>query len=174
MHWHAFLIWDFNGLSCWLIFPTSGMTIISANLCWKLSHPPKLMEPYFLHGIRSKFLQCSPKHSQESKPQFPATCVQPGKSRGGGGWNLPSGPLDNKRSSLDDSEYLSCRCGNAGSFSLAQSQTPTTSRPISAAKQHYDHANPKMAFHFACAATCNSSQHGHRNLDKEGTIINTK
>ena len=40
------------------------------------------------------------------------------------------------------------------------------------AKHHYDHANPKMAFPFARAATCPLSQHGHRNLDREGTKIN--
>ena len=41
------------------------------------------------------------------------------------------------------------------------------------AKQHCDHASPKIAFQFARAATWNLSRHGHRNLDKEGTIINT-
>ena len=40
------------------------------------------------------------------------------------------------------------------------------------AKYLYDHAKSKMAFQFARAATCNVSQHGHRNLDKEGTTIN--
>ena len=41
------------------------------------------------------------------------------------------------------------------------------------AKQHCDHASPKMAFQFARAAIWNLSRHSHRNLDKEGTIINT-
>ena len=41
------------------------------------------------------------------------------------------------------------------------------------AKQHCDHANPKIAFQFARATTWNLSRHGHRNLDKKGTIINT-
>ena len=41
------------------------------------------------------------------------------------------------------------------------------------AKQHCDHANPKIAFHFAYPATRNLSQHGHRNHGKEDTIINT-
>ena len=35
------------------------------------------------------------------------------------------------------------------------------------AKQHCDHASPKIAFQFALAATWNLSQHGHRNLDKK-------
>ena len=54
--------------------------------------------------------------------------------------------------------------------------TPTKPQPLhdqyADAKHHYDHANPKMAFQFARAATCNLSQHGHRNLDKERAIIN--
>ena len=42
-----------------------------------------------------------------------------------------------------------------------------------AAKQHCDHANPRIAFHFAYPATRNLSRHGHRNHGKEDTIINT-
>ena len=53
-------------------------------------------------------------------------CQGPGR-----GWKLPRRPLDNQRSSLDDYEYLSCLLAMlAHSFWLAQSQTPTNSRPI--------------------------------------------
>ena len=57
-------------------------------------------------------------------------------------------------------------------FDLLNSKHQPLHDQYADAKHHYDHANPKMAFQFVRAATCNLSQHGHKNLDKEGTISN--
>ena len=58
-------------------------------------------------------------------------------------------------------------------FHLLDSKLQPFHHHYAVAKQHCDHANPKIAFHFAYAATWNLSQHGHRNHGKEDTIINT-
>ena len=58
-------------------------------------------------------------------------------------------------------------------FDLHDSKLQTFHDQYADAKQHCDHASPKITFQFARSATWNLSRHGHRNLDKKGTIINT-
>ena len=58
-------------------------------------------------------------------------------------------------------------------FDLLDSKLQPFHDQYADAKQPCDHASPKITFQFARFATWNWSRHGHRNLDKEGTIINT-
>ena len=133
------------------------------------------MEPDFLHGIKRRFPQRSQEHSQQSKPQVPGTCAQPAKGRGGGGVGKLPRTLGQPKEFHWTTRSI-CHVSLAmlaHSVRLARFQTPTISRPICWCKQHCDHASPKIAFQFARTATWNLSRHDHRNLDKEGTIINT-
>ena len=58
-------------------------------------------------------------------------------------------------------------------FDLLDSKLQSLHDQYADAKQHCDHASSKIAFQFARAASWNLSRDGHRNLDKEGTVINT-
>ena len=55
---------------------------------------------------------------------------------------------------------------------LQQFRGPLIQTPLGL-RLNYEHANRMMAFQLVRAATCNLSQHGHRNLDKESIIIKT-
>ena len=50
-------------------------------------------------------------------------------------------------------------------FNLLDSKLQPFHDHYADAKQHCDHASPKIAFQFARAATWNLSRHGHRNLE---------
>ena len=128
----------------------------------------------FLHGIKRRFPQCSQEHSQESKPQVPGTCVQPARGRRGG-LETAQGTLGQPRSFIGRLGVFVMSLWQCWliQFDLLDSKLRPFHDQYADAKQHCDHANPKIAFQFARAAIWNLSRHGHRNLDKESTIINT-
>ena len=127
------------------------------------------MEPDFLHGMKRRFPQRSQEHSQESKPPVPGTCVQPARGQGGGGLETARGTLGQPRSFI----------GRLGAFvmslwqcwfiqlDLLDSKLQPFHGHYADAKQHCDHASPKIAFEFARAATWNLSRHGHGTLTKK-------
>ena len=136
------------------------------------------MEPDFLHHVTwhktqvsAMFPRTFPGNETTSSWDLCPACQGPRV----GGWKLLGGHLDNQRSFIGRLGVFVMSLWQCWliQFDLLDSKPQPLHDQHADAKQHYDHANPKIAFQFVRAAAWNLLRHGHRNLGKQGTIINT-